>query len=147
MKMYYNLFSLIPICFFLTTGCIKSSLEDKLVGAWSVDINSVTIERNNWHNIYGNTFTLKKDFSCEVLPFKDHVTDKFYPSHGIWNTISHKGQDSLVLSVQNNPMNGKYKIEFYRDFNKKLLKIKLSNESVEFTCSKFIQNFDSVEDW
>lgn len=136
------------ICYLISaTSCKKNDLEDKLIGAWSVDINSAIIERNNWQNIYGNTFTLENDFSCSVLPFKNILTDKFYPLNGTWKCFSNNQQDTLIFNVPENPMNGKYEIVFYKDYDRKLLKMKLSNDSLEFTCSKFLQNFDTVRDW
>ena len=142
-KLYTNLF----FCFFYILGCNKNSLEDKLIGIWTVDINPIVIERNDWVNIYGNIFSLNSDFTCEVLPFLNGKTNEFYKSKGTWLMISSNKCDSLFFNVPDHPMNGKYKIELYKDIDKKLLKMKLSKDSIQFTCSKFLQNFDKTKDW
>lgn len=147
MKTKLLFYIILFFCAFHFIGCSKNSLEDKLIGVWTVDINPIVIKKNNWTNIYGNIFSLDSDFTCEVLPFLNDETDEFYKSKGTWLMISNNRCDSIFFNVPDHPMNGKYKIELYKDIDKKLLKMKLSKDSIEFTCSKFLQNFDKTKDW
>ena len=134
------------ICFFFIIGCNKGDLDNKLIGVWSIDINQTVVDRNNWQNILSNILALESDFTCSGISFYDTISDKRFNKKGTWQSISKNGQDSIILNIRDNPMNGRYKIEFYRDFEKKLLKMRLSNDYIEFTCSKFLQNFDGVRE-
>lgn len=131
------------------TGCMMNSIENKAEGLWAVDISDDMIEKNGWHDIGGNTFYLRSDFSCSALIFKDpnHII-KTVNEKGTWQIIQNENGEAVIdIDVPGNPMNGKYKIEFYRDYTNKLLKMKLSNSTTEFTCAKFFQNFDRIKNW
>lgn len=148
MKFYMILF-LCSICFM---GCKRTELDRKLTGVWamdlwSIDINAETIEGSEWEGVLGNLLSFESDFTCRMPRFKNIAANDYYDSCGTWQSSSFNGQDSLIIDVNNHPMSGRYKIEFYRDTEKELLKIRLSNSGVEFTCAKFLQNPDRVRNW
>lgn len=128
-------------------GCKRTGLDRKLTGLWSIDINAEVVERNNWGDMLGNGISLRSDFTCRIPGFMIEETNDRYNSEGTWQSLSVDGRDSLIIDVKDHPMNGRYKIEFYRDTKKELLKMRISNSTTEFTCAKFFQDPDRVSNW
>jgi len=131
----------------IISGCTTNNTKSKLVGLWSVDIDDEIIRQNQWDNILGNVIILKSDFSCKGIVFFDPKTKERLNSEGTWSIIHFNNTDSIEFIIPGNSMSGKYKLDFYRDYTNKLLKIKLSNSNISFTCSKFLQNFDRIYNW
>lgn len=130
------------------SGCTEYRIKNKLEGLWAVDINDEIIEKNGWFDILGNTIYLEADFSCRGLAFKNTKKETGRLNEdGLWEIVLDKDEIYIILNVTDNPINGKYKVDFYRDYENKLLKMKLSNSTTEFTCAKFFQNFDRVKNW
>jgi hypothetical protein len=137
---YYFLF------FIIFSGCTKDA-KDKLVGTWSVDIDNTVVEKNKWYDITSNMLIFKADYTFNGVSFFDPTKGISSSSIGKWAYFSINNKDSVIIDIPDNPISGRYEVIFYKDYEKKLLKIKMKNDSIDFTAAKFLQDFDRNEDW
>ncbi len=130
-------------------SCVqKNQVEKKLIGIWSVDIDSCLVADGFWYNIGHNGLSIRSNYTCELPAFIGEcleVSDVIENSEGQWSII---GGDTIFFDVPKNPLHGKYKIYFYREPKDRLFKIRLVNDSITIVCRKGLQNFDRDNlDW
>lgn len=125
---YLNIY--VVVFFLLLLSCTNKT-NKRLRGSWSVDLDSSIVSHRNW-DIVGNSIDLNKK-DC-ILPriFKN----KLNQDSGRWYFNS--TEDSIFFDVPENPLNGKYKVQFYKDYDKLQFKMRLTNDSTLLICSKSI---------
>jgi len=127
-KFYYLILIL-----FIFTSCTNKN-EKKIIGLWSIEIDSSIVYKRDWR-IIENLLIFESNYSCklpEIFPQK--VKD----NEGIWKILN---QDSIFFIAPNNPLHGKYKFCFYKDYKNQLFKAKFTNDSTVIICSKSIIGF------
>ncbi len=126
----------------LAFGCDKSN-KNKLIGTWIVDIDDHIMQKNNWYNLLDNMLIFRRDQTCSGISFYNPQTKTEISGNGKWRCFSNNNIDYIILDIPNNSMNGKYEITFYKD--RKLLRMKMKNDHIEFTASKFSLDFNNAE--
>jgi hypothetical protein len=120
-------------------------LDRKLVGFWSIDLDSLRATNSDWNSILENMFILKDDYTAS-LPAIYNI-DINYTDGIKWESISNEGGDTIYFHTKEHPMSGKFKITFYRDYREKLFKMRLENNNSIIFCRKGFQNFELKIDW
>lgn len=128
----------------LFSGCSSNSnLNNGVCGGWSIDtlyfiddditacmvINGITFEENR----------------VVLLPVTEYFCEGFeeYVDKGEWDIIDNDSiSNQLIITTKNHFFNGIHRIEFYPDYQNKLLKMRISSDSLYVVCRKFFVNFD-----
>lgn len=137
------------VLFVVFSSCSNNSkLDDKLIGFWSIDMDSVSTIDNYWHNNIGsNILSIKENKTCQ-LPYFIYLKHE-YSEHIKWDTSSEGGLNYINFYAPNHPMNGKFMITLYKDNKEKLFKMRLMNGNTILVCRKGMENFDQNKniDW
>jgi hypothetical protein len=121
-------------------------LDRKLIGIWSIDVDSLRTTNPVWFDFLDNGLFFDKDHTAR-LPGIFNI-DINYTDGIKWETVNGEVSDSIYFHTQEHPMSGKFKITFYREYREKLFKMKLENENNIIICRKALQNFDRDNpDW
>ena len=137
----------IVLVLLLTFSCNNNSkLEKKMIGIWTVDLDSLQTRDNSWYQITSNGFSIKEDHTSQ-LPFFLNINST--NSENIkWEATSNDSENTIRFYAPNHPMDGKFFISFYRNPKEKLFKMKLTNGYTSIVCRKGLQNFDRDNpDW
>ena len=111
--------------------------KTKLIGTWTIDHVIVNGQEKNYLFL-SNLATFKKDGTCSI-PTKDRDENR----KGRWFIEKRDTNLILILDVKNNDFNGKYKLEYWKDSENKLLKAVLFNgDNLRITCSKILHNYE-----
>jgi len=123
-------FYCLVLIFFIFTSCTNKN-EKKIIGLWSIEIDSSNVYHRNWR-IVDNLILFESNYSFklpEIFP------QKVKANEGKWKIINN---DSIYFIAPNNPLHGKYKFCFYKDYRNMQFKVKFTNDSTIIICSKSI---------
>ncbi len=117
-----------------------SPLDRKLIGIWTIDIDSLETTNPIWLDVLGNGLVLNDNHTA-LLPGFFNI-DVNYMDDITWESISEEKSNTICFQTSpDHPMSGKFKITFYRDYKEKLFKMKLENDNTVIICRKALQNF------
>lgn len=122
-----------------------SPLDRKLIGIWSIDVDSLRTTNPIWYDFVDNMFIIRKDYTASLPAI--FCIDINYTDDIKWESISGENGDTIYFHTEEHPMRGEFKITFYRDYKEKLFKMRLENDSNVIICRKALQNFDKNMDW
>ena len=130
-KFYVGLL-LIPI---LSVGC-STEKRETLIGTWAVDDFEIAIDNNKNESVImlGNLLSFEKNGDCK-LPVIYSIDNKY----GRWIL---KG-NTLTIEAENHLVGGTYDIEFVKDYETRLLKLKLRSKYATLYCTKMLHQFDN----
>lgn len=114
--------------------------EKRLIGMWSLDIDSCIVYDRPWFMDFAeNSFIIDSNQECSLPSLWGQARNE---SQGDWQLLHKRNvPDSIVFKVPNNPLNGKYAVCFYKDYNEMMFKMKLQNDSTLLIGSKHILSF------
>ena len=125
-----NKFYCLVLLFFIFISCTNKN-EKKIIGLWSIEIDSCIVYHREWR-IVDNLIIFESDNSVklpEIFP------QKVKANEGKWKIVNN---DSIYFIAPNNPLHGKYKFHFYKDYKNQQFKAKFTNDSTTIICSKSI---------
>lgn len=139
-----NSFLIILILLFTFSCNNNSKLEKKMIGVWTVDLDSLQTRDNSWYQITSNGFSIKEDHTGNLPSFFNLGNSENIK----WEVTSNDSENTIRFYAPNHPMDGKFFISFYRDPKEKLFKMRLTNGYTTIVCRKGLQNFDRDNpDW
>lgn len=111
--------------------------KKQLIGTWTIDFVNEKGEESPYLYL-SNLMTFKNGGIC-TMP----ITSRTENRKGEWTIEEQDNILLLTIKVENNKLNGAYKLKYWKDFDKKLLKATLVREdSLCLTCSKMLHNFE-----
>lgn len=109
----------------------------KLIGTWTIDHVIVRGKDNNYMYL-SNLATFQKNGTCSIPPTNRNENRK-----GEWSVEKQDTTLVLILDIENNGLRGKYKLNFWKDSENKLLKATLlKGDSLRIICSKMLHNYE-----
>lgn len=109
--------------------------KEKLVGWWAIDditINGVYRKVD----LSVNAFTFENSGYCRLPKVElKGIND------GQWRIEKDEDDRYLIIESKNNPLVGRYRLNYFKDPKKKLYRMSLQSDSIEMVCSKAFQNY------
>ncbi len=128
---------------FLLVSCHTKTVR-RLDGWWAMELDScyvTTCSDSSWY-VLSNTILIDDDKSC-ILPLVSTLKNAIDRS-GSWSLIQDKNSpDSIIFDVPGHPLQGKYQLTFYKDYDRMEFKMKLENDSTHLVAYKFVIDFTS----
>ena len=116
----------------------ENQISDKLTGQWVIE----EFQHNNKDlkfEYYVNVLSFKND--SLILPESRDSSKNTANSN--WELVKKENQTVLLrLSSPDSSFAGVYEMDFFKNFNKKLLGLKLQSDKTKLTLYKARQNFD-----
>ncbi len=143
---YLNLKNIFPKIFLLIVLASASScgndVTNTINGMWSID--SLVYKGVDIRNCLLSNLIVFHDKSINLPVTEDRCAGfEEFNENGNWKLIENSEIPILVnVNSKNALFKGNLRVEFYPDYNEKLLKMRLSSDSVCVICSKFLFDFD-----
>lgn len=134
---------LLVLCYSCETH--EELAKKKLIGQW--EINQMTYNGKNCkEDLLINFMTFDEDaFSIPEI-YNYVAEDKAYETKWILKTENGK-KITLNLNCNNRIFKGTYEVTFFKNYQQKLLGMKLKSKDVNIIAYKFMQNFDLNRNW
>lgn len=115
----------------------QDNLKKKIDGMWDI------YEMNYNHLDYKqelliNAFTVYSKDNKITIPETTNYENEIFDNASKWDIV---GKDSLVINSLNVAFNGRYKINFFKDYDRKLLGMELKSKNTYIKAFKVMQDF------
>ena len=139
-KFIANIF-VVLITTFISTSC-NTSLERKLMGTWSVE-DFYYLQGQKIDTMEANLLAINKNNFCRLPFFRNEIV-----TEGKWRLVNKNDTVRFMIDAKGSSLHGIYTVHFFKDYDNKLLKVYMHNDTVSFIAAKFLQNFDEDgKDW
>lgn len=93
--------------------------------------------------VYVNMIFLKRNNKCRLPTTRDFSDLKVTEDTGEWKiTKNSLGTFQLTIESGNKIFSGMHDVCFFKDFENKLVKLRIHSNNLEMVCSKTLVNFD-----
>ena len=145
MKTSFQFFYIIFLFFCSSCETHQELAKKKLIGQW--EIREITINGKNCNDdLLINFMTFDEEHFSIPEIYNYAAEDKDNNTKWFINTENGK-KISLKLKCKNEIINGSYEVTFLKNYQEKLLGIKLKSKTVNIIAYKFFQNFDLNRNW
>lgn len=131
------------LCSFLLFCSCKSSVEQKIVGFYSIN-EMVVNQKSVLTDLAVNTIDFDDSGECMMPPLRCSSTQKYRLVYGTWNADS--VDSTVTIESEHSIFNGVFNVRFEKNYEKKLLVLILENDGIYCNASKALQNFKAKKD-
>ena len=122
-------------------SCKENKASKAISGWWSID--TVIYQGYDLKYCANNSITFDKN--TVMLSTTHHRCPEIietWDENGIWDLYAKEDSIQLKINTKNRMFNGTYNIQFYKDPKKKLLKMKITSDSIYIICRKGMFCYD-----
>ena len=142
--MFKYIYLILLVVLFNSCETREELASKKLIGQWAI------------HDMTNNGKDCKDDLIVNYLMFheKGFSIPEIYDysaedenSNNEWNLSFDNQKLKLSLKCYNKIFEGSYELTFFKNYQERLLGIKLKSKTTSIIAYKFLQNFDSHRNW